>query len=340
MKFVDQATIVVEAGNGGNGCLSFRREKFIPFGGPDGGDGGDGGSIYLQGSQHLNTLIDFRYQRNYKAANGRSGMGKNRTGKYGDDLIIKVPVGTMVFDNESGENLGDLTNDNERLLVARGGFHGLGNTRFKSSINQAPRQTSLGTKGEARELRLELRLLADVGLLGFPNAGKSTLIHAITSAKPKIANYPFTTLHPGLGVVRIAPQKSFVVADLPGLIEGAAQGIGLGLHFLKHLTRTRILLHVIDISAVAESDPIADAKILINELKTYDPNLLAKPRWLVLNKTDLLTTQEVQTIKQNIITALNWQGKIYTISALTKQGTKELCLDLQLELDKMQNSTY
>ncbi|WP_058442665.1 Obg family GTPase CgtA, partial [Legionella brunensis] len=281
MKFVDEAVIKVEAGNGGHGCLSFRREKFVPRGGPDGGDGGDGGSVFLEASSDLNTLVDFRYQRHYKAQNGQSGMGGNCTGKKGEDLVILVPVGTMVFDIDTGELLGDINEAGERLLVAQGGFHGLGNTRYKSSVNRAPRQTTQGTLGEARHLRLELRVLADVGLLGLPNAGKSTLIRAVSSAKPKVADYPFTTLHPALGVVSVASHKSFVMADIPGLIEGAAEGAGLGHRFLKHLSRTCVLLHVIDIAPIDESNPIDSAKAILNELAEYDPELLDKPRWLV-----------------------------------------------------------
>ncbi|MGQ3888042.1 Obg family GTPase CgtA [Legionella sp. CNM-1927-20] len=336
MKFVDEAIINVEAGHGGHGCLSFRREKFVPFGGPDGGDGGDGGSIYLEANSDLNTLIDFRYQKHFKAKNGQPGMGGNCTGKKGDDLIIQVPVGTLVFDCDTDELLGDIKQPGDRLLVAQGGFHGLGNTRYKSSVNRAPRQTTPGTPGEARRLRLELRILADVGLLGLPNAGKSTLIRAVSSAKPKVADYPFTTLHPELGVVRVSSFKSFVMADIPGLIEGASEGAGLGHRFLKHLTRTCILLHVLDILPIDDSDPITNAKIISQELAQYDPELLNKPRWLVLNKIDLLPDErEREQIKQTIVQGLNWQERVFMVSALTGEGTKELCYALMELIDQM-----
>ncbi|GGI85236.1 Obg family GTPase CgtA [Legionella impletisoli] len=339
MRFVDEATIKVEAGKGGNGCLSFRREKYVPRGGPDGGDGGDGGSIFLEGNQDLNTLIDFRYQRQYKAENGEGGMGGNCTGKKGDDLIIQVPVGTMVFDVETDELLGDIKQAGERLLVAQGGFHGLGNTRYKSSVNRAPRQTSPGTPGEVRQLRLELRVLADVGLLGLPNAGKSTLIRAVSSAKPKVADYPFTTLHPNLGVVRISPLKSFVMADIPGLIEGAAEGAGLGHQFLRHLSRTCVLLHVVDISPIDGSDPIESAKVILSELKAFDPALLHKPRWLVLNKIDTISDEkELKKRIDSICAGLNWQGKVFPVSAATKAGTEELCYALMQLIDEMKQS--
>ncbi|WP_419420259.1 Obg family GTPase CgtA [Legionella sp. D16C41] len=336
MKFVDEAIINVEAGNGGHGCLSFRREKFVPFGGPDGGDGGDGGSVYLEANSDLNTLVDFRYQRHFKAKNGQSGMGSNCTGKKGEDLIIQVPVGTLVFDCDTDELLGDIKQAGDRLLVAQGGFHGLGNTRYKSSVNRAPRQTTPGTPGEARRLRLELRVLADVGLLGLPNAGKSTLIRAVSSAKPKVADYPFTTLHPELGVVRISSFKSFVMADIPGLIEGAALGAGLGHRFLKHLARTCILLHVLDILPIDGSDPITNAKVVLQELTQYDPQLINKPRWLVLNKIDMVPDEgERDHIKQTIIQGLNWQDKVFMVSALTGEGTKELCYALMELIDEM-----
>jgi len=339
MRFVDEAIVKIEAGKGGNGCLSFRREKYIPFGGPDGGDGGDGGSVYLEGNKDLNTLVDFRYQRNYKAENGQGGMGANCTGKKGDDLIIQVPIGTMVYDIDTDELLGDIRHEGERLLVAQGGFHGLGNTRYKSSINRAPRQTSQGTPGDIRQLRLELRVLADVGLLGLPNAGKSTLIRAVSSAKPKVADYPFTTLHPGLGVVRVDAYKSFVMADIPGLIEGAAEGAGLGHRFLKHLSRTCVLLHVIDVAPVDGTDPVDSAKTIINELAAYDPDLLNKPRWLVLNKIDMLPDEELrkQTI-QHIIDGLNWKEKVFTISAIRAEGTQQLCYALMQLIDEMKQS--
>jgi GTPase len=338
MKFVDEATIKIEAGNGGNGCLSFRREKYVPFGGPDGGDGGDGGSIYLLGDQNLNTLIDFRYQRQYKGENGEKGMGAKCTGKKGEDLLIHVPVGTMAFDTETDELIADIKEPGEKILVAQGGFHGLGNTRYKSSINQAPRQTSPGTPGEKRTLKLELRLLADVGLLGLPNAGKSTLIRSVSSAKPKVANYPFTTLHPNLGVVRISSHKSFMMADIPGLIEGAADGAGLGHQFLRHLSRTCILLHVVDVMPGDGSDPIRSAKTIIDELKAFDPELLNKPRWLVLNKVDLIPSEEERaTIVQSILDGLDWKGPTFTISAIASQGTEELCYALMQLIDEMKH---
>ena len=339
MKFIDEAIINVEAGHGGHGCLSFRREKFIPFGGPDGGDGGNGGSVYFEGNKNINTLIDFRYQRNYKAANGQSGKGGNCTGKQGDDLIIQVPVGTLVYDKDTDELLGDIKDEHQRLLVAQGGFHGLGNTRYKSSINRAPRQTSQGSHGDSRMLRLELRVLADVGLLGLPNAGKSTLIRSVSSAKPKVADYPFTTLHPELGVVSVAAHKSFVMADIPGLIEGASEGAGLGYQFLKHLSRTSILLHVIDIAPIDETDPVESAKVILNELATYDQQLLDKPRWLVLNKIDMVPdlAEREEKIK-NILERLNWQGKVFKISALCREGTELLCYELMNLIDELKQA--
>ena len=339
MRFVDEAIVNVEAGNGGNGCLSFRREKFIPFGGPDGGDGGDGGCVYFEAKGDLNTLVDFRYQRHYKAKNGQQGMGANCSGKRGDDLIIPVPVGTLVFDYETQELLGDIKKSGDRLLVAQGGFHGLGNTRYKSSINRAPRQTSNGSLGESRRLRLELRVLADVGLLGLPNAGKSTLIRAVSSAKPKVADYPFTTLHPGLGVVSVSAYKSFVMADIPGLIEGAADGAGLGHRFLKHLTRTCVLLHVIDVMPPDGSDPVDSAKIIINELAEFDPELPNKPRLLVLNKMDMLPDEQSrQDMAKAIVNGLNWEGKVFSISAISGEGTKQLCYSLMQLIDEMKEA--
>ena len=339
MKFVDEAIIKIEAGNGGHGCLSFRREKFIPRGGPDGGDGGDGASIYLEANKDLNTLVDFRFKRNYKAENGQCGMGANCSGRKGEDLIIQVPIGTLVYDIDSGELIGDIRLAGERLLVAQGGFHGLGNARYKSSINRAPRQTSQGSAGEARHIRLELRILADVGLLGLPNAGKSTLIRAVSSAKPKVADYPFTTLHPGLGVVSVEEHKSFVMADIPGLIEGASTGAGLGHRFLKHLSRTCVLLHVIDVAPLDDSSPVESAKTIINELAAYNPDLLDKPRWLVLNKIDMLPDEQIraQTIK-HIIDGLKWSGKVFAISAISAEGTKPLCYALMQLIDEMKQT--
>jgi GTP-binding protein len=339
MKFIDEAIIKVQAGNGGHGCLSFRREKFIPFGGPDGGDGGDGGSVYLQGNINLNTLIDFRYKRQYKAQNGQPGMGSNCTGKKGEDSIIQVPIGTMVYDIDTQELLGDIRSHEQLLLIAQGGFHGLGNTRYKSSVNRAPRQTSEGTPGEARHLRLELRVLADVGLLGLPNAGKSTLIRAVSSAKPKVADYPFTTLHPNLGVVRVGDHQSFVMADIPGLIEGAAEGAGLGHRFLKHLSRTCVLLHLVDVAPVDGSDPVESAKTIIHELCKYDPALEQKPRWLVLNKIDILPNEKAQKeVIKSIVEGLDWKGKVFPISAINKQGTQELCYSLMQLIDDLKHT--
>lgn len=339
MRFVDEAIIKVEAGSGGHGCLSFRREKFIPFGGPDGGDGGNGGCVFLEANKDLNTLIDFRYQRNYKAENGESGRGANCTGKAGDDLIIQVPVGTLVYDVDTGELLGDIREAGARLLVAQAGYHGIGNARYKSSINRAPRQTSNGKPGELRNLRLELRVLADVGLLGLPNAGKSTLIRSVSSAKPKVADYPFTTLHPGLGVVSVGPYKSFVMADIPGLIEGASEGAGLGHRFLRHLSRTCVLLHVIDVAPLDETDPVESANVIINELAAYNPDLLDKPRWLVLNKIDMLPDEEAreQTIKR-IVDELKWEGPVFSVSAIRSEGTKQLCYSLMQLIDEMKQA--
>lgn len=336
MRFVDEAIIKVDAGNGGNGCLSFRREKFIPRGGPDGGDGGDGGSVYFEASSDLNTLIDFRYMRHYKAEHGQQGMGGNCTGKKGVDLIIKVPVGTMVFDVDSGELIGDINKVGQPVLIAQGGFHGLGNTRYKSSVNRTPRQTSPGSPGESRHLRLELRVLADVGLLGLPNAGKSTLIRAVSSSKAKVADYPFTTLHPGLGVVSVSSHKSFVMADIPGLIEGAAAGAGLGHRFLKHLSRTCVLLHVIDAAPLDGSDPVTTAKAIVNELAEYNPELLNKPRWLVLNKMDMLPDEASREKRvKEIVKGLKWKDKVFAISAISGEGTQQLCYSLMQLIDEL-----
>lgn len=339
MKFVDEATIRVEAGKGGDGCLGFRREKFIPFGGPDGGDGGDGGSIYLVADPNLNTLIDFRYQRVYKAKNGENGSGANCTGKSGENLIIQVPVGTEVFDSNTEEPIGDLVKPGMRLLVAQGGWHGLGNTRFKSSTNRAPRQTTKGQPGDLRSLRLSLKVLADVGLLGLPNAGKSTLIRAVSAATPKVADYPFTTLHPHLGVVRVDVTRSFVIADIPGLIEGAAEGAGLGIQFLKHLERTRVLLHVVDIAPMDGSDPVASVHAITHELEKFSPDLATKPRWLVLNKLDLLPDEEAEKHCKQIIKQLKWKGPVYRISAVKKIGTNQLCYDLMNFLEILNSNS-
>lgn len=328
MKFVDETVIRVEAGAGGNGCLSFRREKFIPLGGPDGGDGGDGGSVYLQPDPNLNTLVDFHYNKNHRAERGQNGMGSDCTGKSGADLILRVPVGTAVYDHNTDELIGDLLKPGDKLLVAKGGWHGLGNARFKSSINRAPRQTTNGQPGELRELRLSLKVLADVGLLGLPNAGKSTLIRAVSAATPKVADYPFTTLHPHLGVVRIGVDQSFVIADIPGLIEGAADGAGLGIRFLKHLERTRVLLHVVDIAPVDNSDPVANINIIEHELQKFGTALTEKPRWLIFNKIDLFLSEEAEKRCDEILTALQWQGPVFKISAANRLGTEELCYKL------------
>jgi GTP-binding protein len=325
MKFVDEALVQVSAGSGGSGCLSFRREKYIPRGGPDGGDGGDGGSVYLQADSNLNTLVDYRYVRQYKAANGQPGSGANCTGKSAEDLIMLVPVGTTALDEGTGEIIGDLTYDGQKLLVAQGGFHGLGNTRFKSSVNRAPRQTSKGTPGEQRQLRLELKLLADVGLLGMPNAGKSTFLSAVSAARPKIADYPFTTLIPQLGVVKVDAMRSFVVADIPGLIEGASAGEGLGVRFLRHLTRTRLLLHLVDIKPLDQSSPAASVNLISKELEKFSETLSQRPRWLVLNKADLVTDEEADQLRAEILEELAWVDDCFLISAVSGQGVKQLC---------------
>lgn len=326
MKFVDEATISIEAGRGGDGCLSFRREKFIRFGGPNGGDGGDGGSIYLEATPNLNTLVDFRFQKHFKAQKGQHGMGSECTGRCGEDLIISVPVGTLAWDKDSGELIGELLKPKQKLLVAKGGEHGLGNVHFKSSRNQAPRKTTKGRPGDARILKLELKLLADVGLLGLPNAGKSTLIRAISAATPKVADYPFTTLHPHLGVVRVGPSNSFVVADIPGVIEGAAEGAGLGLRFLKHLSRTRLLLHLVDLDPLDQSDPAHNAQAVVQELEKFSPELAQKPRWLIFNKIDaFLEETELKSRAEAVLETLQWEGPIFFISGLNKTGTEALC---------------
>jgi GTP-binding protein len=333
MKFVDEATIKVESGQGGRGIVSFRREKYIPFGGPDGGDGGDGGSVYLRATSALNTLADFRMTRFYKAENGRPGQGKEKTGRSGEDLYIDVPVGTSVKDLETDEVLGDLTEADQVLMVARGGFHGLGNTRFKSSVNRAPRQSTLGTPAERRELLLELKVLADVGLLGLPNAGKSTFIRAVSEAKPKVANYPFTTLIPNLGVVSVVPHRSFVIADIPGVIEGAAEGAGLGIRFLKHVSRTGLLLHILDVNPYDGSDPVESFKAIEHELEKFGDELIHKERWLVINKTDLLPEEEREQRCQAIIEQLDWKGPVFEISGINKEGTKALCFAIMDHLE-------
>jgi GTP-binding protein len=328
MKFVDEARIKIAAGDGGNGCVSFRREKYIPKGGPDGGDGGDGGSIYLQGDTGLNTLADFRFQRSFRAERGQNGMGSNCRGKSGADLVIKVPVGTKVRDADTQEVMGDVISTDQLLLVAKGGFHGLGNARFKSSTNRTPRQSSPGTPGEVRELELELNVLADVGLLGLPNAGKSTLISVVSKARPKVADYPFTTLYPNLGVVSPEPHRSFVIADIPGVIEGAAEGAGLGIQFLKHLSRTRLLLHLVDVAPPDGHDPVDDVRTIVAELAKFSPQLAARERWLVLNKLDLVAEDEREGLCEAIVQALDWQGPLYRISAANREGTEALMYDI------------
>jgi len=324
MKFVDEVTIQAKAGDGGSGCLSFRREKYIPFGGPDGGDGGDGGNVLLCGDENLNTLADFRHVRSFRATNGQPGKGENRTGKSGEDLLIRVPVGTIVSDQDTGEIIGEVLKHGQQLLVAKGGFHGLGNVRYKSSTNRAPRQTSKGTPGELRNLQLELKLLADVGLLGLPNAGKSTLIRAVSSARPKVADYPFTTLYPNLGVVRVDAERSFVIADVPGLIEGAADGAGLGVRFLKHLSRTRLLLHLVDIMPPDQSDPVENIRRIEQELARFSPELAARQRWLVLNKIDLLPADEVAAYCDDLLKRLGWEGPVFRLSAVNADGVQPL----------------
>ncbi|MDA8555445.1 Obg family GTPase CgtA [Luminiphilus sp.] len=336
MKFVDEATIEVTAGKGGNGCVSFRREKFVPRGGPDGGDGGDGGSVYMEGDDALNTMIDYRYTRRFRAESGEAGRGRNCSGKSGNDLVLPVPLGTTVLDEASGEVLGDIRKDGERLLVAQGGFHDLGNTRYKSSINRAPRQNSPGTEGESRQLKLELKVLADVGLLGLPNAGKSTLIRAVSAATPKVADYPFTTLIPNLGVVKVDAYRSFVVADIPGLIEGASEGAGLGIRFLKHLTRNRVLLHLVDVAPLDGGDPAEAACAVIRELEAFSPTLAQRPRWLVLNKTDLMDEAALSQSRDRIVDAIGWSGPVYSVSAVAGRGTERLCGDLMTFLEAQQ----
>jgi len=337
MRFVDEARISVEAGKGGNGCLSFRREKYIPRGGPNGGDGGKGGDVLLVTDPALNTLVDFRYQRHYRASSGRPGMGSNRTGANGEDLLIRVPPGTMVFDDETGRCYGELLEEGEQLCVARGGEHGLGNTRFKSSTNRTPRKTTPGTAGEARVLRLELKLIADVGLLGMPNAGKSTFISAVSAARPKIADYPFTTLFPNLGVVRIDTDASFVIADIPGLIPGAAQGAGLGTRFLRHLSRTRLLLHIVDVAplAAAPCKAIDEVRDIAIELESFSPELAARERWLVLNKIDLLAQQDRVQEAENFKSELQWQGPLFLVSAVSGEGCQDLCAAVMRRLQEL-----
>lgn len=334
MKFVDEATVKVIAGDGGNGLISFRRLKFMPNGGPDGGDGGDGGSIWLVGREGLNTLADFRNIRTYHAERGENGGSNDCTGKAGQDTEVAVPLGTQILDAATNELMGDVVRDGQRILVARGGHHGQGNLRFKTSTNRAPRKATKGAPGERRTLRLELKLIADVGLLGLPNAGKSTLIRAVSSARPKVADYPFTTLYPNLGVVSVGPQRSFLMADVPGVIEGAADGAGLGLKFLKHLQRTRLLLHLVDVAPDLDTgDPVADARAIINELEKFSPDLAGRERWLVLNKLDTLLEEERAARCQHIIDGLGWTGRVFRISGLTGEGTRELTFAIMDYLD-------
>ena len=335
MKFVDEASIEVFAGKGGNGCVSFRREKYIPRGGPDGGDGGDGGSVILEGSASLNTMVDYRFTRKFRAQNGESGKGRNCTGKAGENVVLPVPLGTTIIDEDTEEVLGDIRDAGDRLTVAQGGFHGIGNTRYKSSINRAPRQFSEGTPGESRRLKLELKVLADVGLLGLPNAGKSTFIRSVSAATPKVADYPFTTLVPNLGVVKVDAYRSFVVADIPGLIEGASEGAGLGIRFLKHLTRNRILLHLVDVAPFDESDPAEAAASITRELERFSPTLSARPRWLVLNKIDLVDSETLAERRQAIIDALDWQGPVYEIAAINGTETDRLAGDLMTAIEHL-----
>jgi len=338
MKFVDEATIDVKAGDGGNGCVSFRREKYIPMGGPDGGDGGDGGSVYLVADAGLNTLADFRYERRFAAQRGENGKGRNCTGGKGDDIEIRVPVGTLVYEDDNDELLDDLIVHGQRALVARGGFHGIGNARYKSSTNRSPRQSKPGTPAEQRSLRLELKLLADVGLLGKPNAGKSTLIRAISSARPKVADYPFTTLYPNLGVVRVEAHRSFVVADIPGLIEGAAEGAGLGIQFLKHLSRTGLLLHLVDVAPLDDSDPVEDVTAIVRELEKFSAELGDRERWLVLNKVDLLPDGEREARCSDIVARLDWQGPVFETAAVSQQGTQSLMFAIMEYIERKRDT--
>ncbi len=329
MKFVDEAHIKVQAGDGGNGCISFRREKFIPFGGPDGGDGGFGGSIWLVADEGLNTLVDFRHQRSFKAQRGQNGMGSQMYGKGGEDTTIRVPVGTMITNVDTDEMIGDLTCHGQRMLVAQGGKGGLGNIHFKTSVNRAPRKATPGTPGDARELKLELRLLADVGLLGFPNAGKSTFIRAVSAATPRVADYPFTTLHPNLGVVSLGTDQSFVIADIPGLIEGASEGAGLGIQFLRHVARTSLLLHLVDIAPLDGANVADQVRAIERELEKFNPELLERPRWLVLNKVDMLAEDERADVAEKIIADLGWTRPWFLVSAITRENTTAVCQQVQ-----------
>ncbi len=335
MKFIDEAKIEIHAGNGGNGAASFRREKYVPRGGPDGGDGGRGGSIYAVADRNINTLIDYRYKRVHRAERGESGHGSDRYGKGGEDLILRFPVGTVIAERETGRIIADLSGDGQKVMIAKGGQGGLGNLHFKSSTNRAPRQCTPGEPGEEFELTLELKVLADVGLLGMPNAGKSTFIRAVSAAKPKVADYPFTTLHPNLGVVRVDNERSFVIADIPGLIEGAAEGAGLGHQFLRHLARTRLLLHLVDIAPFDEAvDPAREAHAIIEELRKYDESLYEKPRWLVLNKMDAIPADERNERLQQFLRDFGWDGRCFMISALTGEGCKEVTYAIMEHLEQ------
>ncbi|MBF7142970.1 MULTISPECIES: Obg family GTPase CgtA [Pseudomonas] len=333
MKFVDEVSIRVKAGDGGNGCMSFRREKFIENGGPNGGDGGDGGSVYMIADENLNTLVDYRYTRHFDAQRGENGGSTDCTGAKGEDLVLRVPVGTTVIDASTQEVIGDLVKAGQRLMVAQGGWHGLGNTRFKSSTNRAPRQTTPGKPGDQRDLKLEMKVLADVGLLGLPNAGKSTFIRSVSAAKPKVADYPFTTLVPNLGVVSVDRWKSFVIADIPGLIEGASDGAGLGIRFLKHLARTRLLLHLVDMAPFDGSSAADAAEVIVSELVKFSPSLAERDRWLVLNKCDQLLEEEHEAAVKEVVDRLQWEGPVYVISALAKEGTERLSRDIMRYLE-------
>lgn len=328
MKFIDEAKIEVIAGDGGNGVASFCREKFRPFGGPDGGDGGKGGSIWAVADRNINTLVDYRFSKLHKAKNGENGRGSDCYGKGADDILLRMPVGTLIIDQNDGEIVADLTEHGQQVLLAKGGEGGWGNIHFKTSTNRAPRQKTEGKEGERRDLRLELKVLADVGLLGMPNAGKSTFITAVSNARPKIADYPFTTLHPNLGMVRVSHEKSFVIADIPGLIEGAAEGAGLGIQFLRHLQRTRLLLHIVDLAPFDNVDPVKEAKAIVKELQKYDESLHDKPRWLVLNKLDMVPEDERKKRVKDFIKRFGWKGPVYEISALTRDGCEELVQDI------------
>lgn len=338
MRFVDEAVIQVDAGAGGNGCVSFRREKFIPYGGPDGGDGGKGGSVYMIADDDANTLVDYRYTRKFRAERGQNGMGANCSGKGGGDVVLKVPVGTTVVDEETGEVLGDLVEVGQKLLVARGGRGGLGNIHFKSSTNRAPRKSTPGQPGESRQLKLELKVLADVGLLGLPNAGKSTFIRAVSAARPKVADYPFTTLVPNLGVVDIEKHRSFVMADIPGLIEGASDGAGLGIRFLKHLARTRYLLHIVDVAPIDGSDPVQNVEVIAAELAKFSPTLARLPRWLVLNKLDQVLDEERESLCAGIVERLGWEGPVFQTSGLTGEGAMQVCYRLMEAIEEQRRA--